>query len=200
MTIPRLLALAAALLLTACVFPGERPEPTIYRLQLPPAAALPSFQTRDAVLALDAPDAPADLRGRAIAYQPAPHQLRYYTLSQWADPPPRMLESALMAAFERAGLFRGVVRSGAAGRADYRLGTELLRLEQDFTAEGPSRLKLVLRVQLTDIAERRLLGSTVVEVVQPAPSDDAVGAVEAAHQALAKAMAETLQFVAESLP
>lgn len=196
------LALSAALAFTGCASTGGGggPERTIYRLELSDQAQLPRFPTRDAVLAVDAPEAPAALRGRDMAYQPQPHQLRYYSRNFWADPPARMLEAALMEAFERAGLFRGVVRNAAAGSADYRLGTELLRLEQDFSGEGPSKMRLALRVQLTDPQERRLLGSRVIEVRMPAPSADAEGGVTAAHEALARAMARTVGFVAESLP
>ena len=193
------LTVAVALSGGCATRPDDGQGLTVYRLQLPADAPLPDVPTADAVLAIESPDAPAVLRTRDIAYQPEQHQLRYYSRSQWADPPPRMLETALVSAFERSQLFRGVVRSSAAGRPDYRLGTELLRLEHDFSGSGGSRLALTMRVQLTDLKERALLGSKVIEVHTPAPSDDAEGAVRAAHQALAQAMSEAVGFAAETL-
>jgi cholesterol transport system auxiliary component len=190
----------AAVLGGGCATGGGEAALSTYRWELPAQTAIPTHPSRDAILDIDAPRAPNSLKSRAIAYQPEPHQLRFYSRSQWADTPPRMLETALVQAFERAGLFRGVVHGPSSVTASYRLSSELLRLEQDFTGEGPSVLRLALRVSLSDLNERRLLGSRVIEAAVPAPSENAEGGVQAAQQALAQAMQEVVRFAAAALP
>lgn len=195
-----ILTLLAAVASGGCATGGSETSLTTYRWELPASLELSGYPTRDAVIDIDAPRAPSSLNSREIAYQPEPHQLRYYSRSQWADTPPRMLESALVNAFERSGLFKGVVHGPSPVDAGYRLGTELLRLEQDFTGEGASVLRLALRVSLSDLNERRLLGSRLIEAAVPAPSENAEGGVRAAQQALAQAVQEVLRFTAATLP
>ena len=74
----------------------------------------------------------------------------------------------------------------------WRLDTELLRLQQEFGAAPPSQLRLTLRATLIDSAGRRVLATREFDLREPAPSEDAAGAVAAARvaaQALARALA-----------
>ena len=85
------------------------------------------------------------------------------------------------------------MRGTSGVRADVRLDTELVRLQQSFLSK-PSRVELVLRVQLVDVGARRVIATRTIEVTQDAPTDDPEGGVVAANAALAGALAEVVTF------
>ena len=76
------------------------------------------------------------------------------------------------------------------------IGDELLLLRQSFLVR-PSRIELALRLQLVDLAARRVLATRYVEVDESAPSDDAPGGVVAANVALAGALAQAAAWCIE---
>jgi cholesterol transport system auxiliary component len=59
-------------------------------------------------------------------------------------------------------------------------------------------VRLVLRVQLVDVRDRRLLGGDTLRLEQPAPSDDAAGGVAAANALLEQAVRQIGTFCARS--
>lgn len=200
MTSPRaivpLLAAGLALLLAGCTTLSP-PAPVSYRLELDPAT-VPTLPPQGGVLLLARPQAEAGADTRGIAYRTAPHQIRYYTRSRWADTPPRMLAAVLAAALERSGLFAAVVDDGRLA-ADYLLTTQLLRLEQIVTEDGAGAFLLRLRMQLIRLPERSLLGSWLIETQAPTTADDAAAGVAAANQALAQAVVEALRSIATAV-
>lgn len=198
-TLPALLAaLLAALLVAGCATAPEAPPLTVYRLDLPTTVELPDYPTRPATVEVARTRAEAGYEGRGIVYQQRDHEIRYYTQSRWAEPPGRMIESNLVAALERSGMFRAVVRGPVAARADYRLESELLDLTQRFQGDA-SRVTLGLRLQLLAQDPPRVLATRVVRGEAAAPAEDAAGAVTAAHEALGRALAEAVRFVAETV-
>ena len=56
----------------------------------------------------------------------------------------------------------------------------MARLQQEFTAR-PSRVRFTLRLELTDLAGHRVIGTRELEAVEPAPSEDAAGGAAAAN-------------------
>jgi cholesterol transport system auxiliary component len=68
-----------------------------------------------------------------------------------------------------------------------------VQFEQDFTVQ-PSRVRLTLRVQLVEVAARRLLASHTLRLEQPATSEDAPGGVAAANALLQQAVQEVADF------
>lgn len=180
-----------------CASTGDGPPPSVYHLGLPAEAAIPRFQTLAATLLLEKPEADAGFTSRAIAYRRSPYELSYYSRSRWADSPARMIEPALVTAMERSGLFQAVLRAPTSARADYRLDTELLRLQQ-VLKDGRAEAQLALRVQLVDNEKRRVVASRIIEASAPA-EPDAAGAVAATHRALAEVLAQTTAFVASAL-
>ena len=77
--------------------------------------------------------------------------------------------------------------------ADLRLATEIVRLQQEF-ATRPSRVELVLRVQLVDVRSRHVVATRVIAETEIAPSDDPGGGVIAANAALRRALAQVVEF------
>jgi cholesterol transport system auxiliary component len=77
--------------------------------------------------------------------------------------------------------------------ADLQLDAEIVHLRQSFLAK-PSRVELTLRAQLVDVADRRVLATRYIEVIEDAASDDAAGGVAAANAAVARALAQVAAF------
>lgn len=194
------LALSLALgplLVTGCSLlqPAPGDEPAQHLLDARPAVAASARQ--ELVLALSAPRAAPGFDTAALVYVQRPHALDHYATHRWADTPARMLGPLLARTLEDAGGFRAIVQASGAVPADLRLDTEIVQLRHSFLAR-PSRAELTLRVQLVDIAGRRVLATRYIEQTQEASTGDPTGGVDAANAALARALAEVAAFCAEA--
>ena len=149
-------------------------------------------------LAVTTPIAAAGFSGIHIIYQRNVNELERFALSQWADTPVQMLAPLIVRAAERSGAFRSVVRSSTAAMSDFRLDTELIRLQQEFTS-NPSRTRLTLRAVLVNTATRRVVASREFDASVASPSEDPRGGVVAANEVANRVLAELAKFCAESV-
>jgi cholesterol transport system auxiliary component len=189
------LGATAALLLGACLS-LPRPEPVeLFTIDPPFEAGPVSGPVSGPVLLVPSPRAGPGLEGPRIAYLLRPNQLQYFSRSQWVEPPARMLGPLTIRALERTGRFQAVTAVTHGTRPDLRLDVELARLQQDFTGL-PSRVRCTLRLQLTDLAGHRVIGTRELEAVEPAPSEDAAGGAAAANVAVKRALAEAAEWCA----
>lgn len=182
-------------LVAGCVPFQQAPQqsPSLHVLQ---PGALPAKAARrsDLTLEVGVPRAAPGFDTPRIAYVERPYAIDYYSRSEWADTPARMLGPLLAAAFERSGAFRAVVLAPTSALAELRVDVELVRLQQDFTIK-PSRADLALRVQVVDARARHVLATLVVEETEPAATQDAYGGVAATNAALERALERTVTFV-----
>lgn len=169
-----------------------------YRLE-PDVANISRFHRHDGILRIERPQANAGVSSRRIAYRLAPYQLQFYTKSRWSDAPTRMIRASLTDAFNASGLFTAAIEGNHLS-ADYLLTSQLLRLEQQLSADEQPAVRLQLRYQLIVLPERRLLASGVISTHAPSPSRDAPGAVTAANAALTELLEQLVQAAAEALP
>ena len=188
----RRMLVLTALLLAGCALPVSRPPAdTLHTLALPATVqltpALPPGKTVQVAL----PTAAPGYGSAAMAYRSAAHELRYYASQRWVERPARLLQQALIDGLAAGGA--PPLAPGSGARPDYRLLTDLVQFEQDFTVQ-PSRVRLTLRVQLVDVAARRLLASQTLRLEQPATSEDAPGGVAAANALLQQAVQEVADF------
>lgn len=148
-----------------------------------PAAPLarPSAPTAPTLL-ISPPQAAAGLDSPHILYARQAHRLAYFAHSEWADTPARMLAPRLVAALDRAGVFRAVVSPPTAVKADLRLDTEVVRLQHNFDTT-PSQVRLTLRATLSDNTTRQVLAQIELDHRADAASEDAHGGVVAANRA-----------------
>lgn len=193
-------ALCCLALLAGCgsLLPKPAAPPTLYALDDVTAIAAPQPAASAPTLIISTPRAAAGFDTRHIVYQRQPHQLDYYAQSQWADTPAQMLAPLLLRALERGGAFRAVLAAPAAAAGDYRLDTELIRLQQDFAAT-PSRVRLTLRAVLVNTATRRAVAAREFDVSLPAPGEDAYGGVRAANQAAQQLLGELAAFCSQAI-
>jgi len=145
------------------------------------------------VLEVGTPRAAPGFDTAAIAYVQKAYTLDYFAVHRWVEPPAQMLAPLLVRALEGTGAFRTVVRGVGGVRADVRLDTEVVRLQQSFLTR-PSRVELVLRTQLVDVGSRRVVATRTIEVTRDAPTDDPEGGVVAANAAVTRALQELAAF------
>ncbi len=136
--------------------------------------------------------------GSAMVYVVKPQRLDHFANHRWTDSPARMLAPLLLRSTETSGLFRSVAAAPAPVRADLRLDSEVLALEQIFSGKQ-SRVRLVIRVELYDMTAQALAGSRVFTIEQPAPSNDPYGGVQAANEAVDQFMGQLRAFLAARL-
>ncbi len=179
-------------MLTACSWVSFEEAPKTYVLD---AVVMPqSTAVRYGVLQVAMPRAQPGFDTPYIAYTRAPLELDYYTKSQWADTPAKMLAPLVVTALESTGGFRAVVIPPAPSSASLRLEIDIIRLQQEFLQQ-PSRVRLTLRAKLFDVASRHVLGTQIFEAVANAPTENAYGGVQAANSAVQQVLQELQGFV-----
>ena len=189
-------ALALPWLVAGCAPFQQAPQesPSLHVLQ-PGAPSTTALRRSAVVVEVNVPRATPGFDTPRIAYVERPYAIDYFSRSEWADTPARMLGPLLARTLEESGAFRAVVLAPTSVRADLRLDVELVRLQQDFTVK-PSRADLALRVQLVDVTAQRVLATRVIEETEPAATQDAYGGVAAANVALRRALERTVAFAA----
>jgi cholesterol transport system auxiliary component len=181
--------LALGTMLTACVMPRTAEGPLHTYLLSPEKgtwATQSSGNKHEAhgVLLLSAPQAEAGFDTPRMVYLTRPHEVSYYATNQWAETPARMMWTVLTQSLEKNGLWKAVVPIPSSVRGDYRLDTQGLVLQQEFS-QSPSQVRVGFRLQLVRLHEQVVVGTRRFEVVENAPTDDAYGGVLAANRALA---------------
>lgn len=199
----RSLAAGLALLaLGACsaLRPASTAPPSFYALDGPaamagvPGVSVPTRSTR--TLIINPPHAAAGFDSQRIIYVREPHKLEYFAHSEWVEAPARMLGPLLLAAIERSGAFRAVVLTPGAAAGDWRLDTEIVRLQHEFQTR-PSRVRFTLRATLVDDRTRRVIAVREFESSIAATSDDPYGGVVAANRAVQGALNDLSLFLSE---
>lgn len=183
--------LAGALAGCGLLAAGRAPAPSLFTLQ-PVFASEAAGGPRGApaepapAIVIAPPGARPGFEGARMAYVTRAYELRYFARHQWVEPPARLLAPLLAAALERGGRFRPVqAHTGIA--PVLRLDTEIVALQQEFDVR-PSQLRFAVRAQLVDAAAGRVLGTTEIEAVEPAGSDDPYAGVVAANRAVARVL------------
>lgn len=156
---------------------AERVEPIPLTLAVSPPRAAPGYDTA------------------RMAFVRQPHALEYFAKNRWLDAPAKMLSPLLVRVLEQRAGFRAVAPASGMVKGDVRLDTEIILLQQEFTT-SPSRLHLMLRVQLVELASHRVLATQVIEMFENAPSDDPYGGVVAANRALPRLLEQIADFSA----
>lgn len=189
-----LLALVALVGACTALKPPQAENVSLYVLAAE-AAPRPNRAQRDAVVEVAAPRAWPGVETTQIAYVRQPYEVEYFAASRWADTPSRMLAPLIARALEERGGFRAVLRAPSAVPADFRLDTEIVRLQHDFGVR-PSRVEITVRAQLTDVRGRRIVASRVFAEAETAKSETAAGGVAAANAALQRVLEQIADFCA----
>ncbi len=173
---------------------GNAPAPGTPAPASAPTADLPA---RQPTLIVNPVQAAAGYDSAHIVYQREPSHQQRFAYNEWVDTPARLLTPALMTALARSGHFAAVVATPSAAAGDLRLDVEIVQLLQDFRQQ-PSRVRLALHAYLVDDTTRRVLAWRDIRAEAAAPSDDPVGGVAAASQAVREALQQLSAFAGEA--
>ncbi|MCB1742591.1 MAG: membrane integrity-associated transporter subunit PqiC [Gammaproteobacteria bacterium] len=191
------LVVVSSLLLTACsVLPQNELAQSMRTYTIEPELPQPGGARPLSAVIHVAPISPAStLQSNRMLYVPRRFELSAFVTSEWASEPAQLLDAWLVRALEQSGHFTKVISGPSSRSADLRLDVELLVLRQEFL-QVPSSIHMVLRAVLTDLRAGQVLASRELAYVQPAPSEDAYGGVQAANQAVGKALSDLVRFSA----
>lgn len=159
-------------------------------------ADLPRAGRRLGTLFVFAPETRPAYDTVRMAYSLGPHHVAYFARHEWAETPSQMLLPLLERSFDATGCCTAVVGPPYAGRFDHTLRTELLELLQDFGTEPP-QLRLALRVLVGD--REQLRGAHEIALAVPMRQKTPEAGVEAASEAMIKALRELVRLVLRDL-
>lgn len=195
----RLIASALGIaLLTGCgslLPPPPAPEQVYVLEAIATPATLQATAPREIVLAISTPRARAGYDTHRMVWVRQTHGLEIFARNRWADTPARMLAPLLVQSLQRSGSFQAIVPATSSASAHWRLDTEIIRLQHDFSVK-PSRVQFTLGVQLIDLATRRVIASAELEEIETASSEDAYGGILATHRALQRLLTRVTAFCA----
>ena len=164
----------------------------------PSAGALAASKARQPVtLVVNMPHAAAGFDSARMAYVRTPHQIEYFTRSEWVDTPARMLLPLITGSLGNSGIFSAVVAAPGGAQGQLMLDLELLRFQQEFL-RSPSRMHLTARAVLQDSSTRAVLAWREFDIEASASSENAYGGVLASQQVLQTLLAQLALFCREN--
>lgn len=198
-------ATLCAVLIAGCsaLTPTASPKPATFYALDDSGVRTPSAAPRPATpgaytLIVNETQAAAGYDSQRLIYLRQPHKLEYFAHSEWVDPPSRMISSLIVGSLERSGVFRAVVSAPGSASGELRLETEVLLLQQEFSAL-PSQVRFVLRAYIAEDGTRRVLATRDFEALVPAPSEDPYGGVRAANMAVRQVLDDLTAFCAQTV-
>jgi cholesterol transport system auxiliary component len=148
-------------------------------------------------LIVNMPKAAAGFDTRHMIYTRSAHQLEYFARNEWVDTPSYMLQPLMVAAIEQTQAFNAVLPKLAAVKTDLRLESEMLGLLQDFSSK-PSVVRFSLRATIIDNTSGKVVALREFSTQVQAASDNPIGGVNAANQAVNTVLKELADFCAET--
>lgn len=185
--------LCSCLLVLSGCFPVKVKESNTYKLQASatkPLVKSPSYKT----LYVSSPTSAAGFNSEDMRYVKVPYLLESFAYNQWVAKPEDMLAPILVHSLQTTNYFKAVIPNNFTGKANFRLDSEVLLLQQDFL-QKPSHETFSLRVALIDVKRDKIIAARVFSVKEKAPYDTPYGGVIAANRALDKLLSQIRQFV-----
>ncbi|HAT8637848.1 TPA: hypothetical protein JBA00_04220 [Legionella pneumophila] len=149
---------------------------------------------RPITIQVTVPEAVAGYQTEEMLYMKKPFKLEPFVKNAWTSPPADMLFPLLVQSLQSSGYFYAVTSSPYSEEADYRLDTQLLKLEQNFIKK-PGVLEFSAKIVLTHISDNQIIGSRIVSLQIPCSQDTPYGGVIAANQATFRFTATATDFV-----
>lgn len=193
----KLLLLGLIFLLVTGCSAVKLPEANTYQISAYSAKRL-AKNPRPINLLVSNPDAVAGYQTGQMLYMQKPYLVEKFANNAWVSPPSDMLFPLLLQSLQSSGYFHAVSSTPYAQGANYRLDTQLIRLEQNFLNK-PSSLHLSVKVILTNLENNRLVSSRMINIVVPCGKDSPYGGVLAANEAAKQLTAAVTQFVVKSI-
>ena len=189
----------ALLAISACSLlqPITPPFPNFYVLEGISGKTSPPAPASAPTLIVSPPHAAAGFDSQRMIYLREPYKLEHFAQSEWIEPPARLLAPLIVDAIVRSGAFRAVVLTPSTAAGDFRLDSEIIRLQQDFRSR-PGSVRLTLRATLIDENTRRVVAWREFDQSVATKSEDPYGGVIAANRALQDTLEKLADFAAET--
>lgn len=181
-----LILLAASTVLSGCLNLGDASKAPVYYVLNDAGPAAPAAP----VVPLPAPT----LRvldtttgnfydTKQLVFSRSPDSRGLYQYARWTERPGKRLADLMRARLGHRGGWN--VSVGSHVQADWLLDTELVEFYHD-AVSAPGQVRLVLRADVVDIKQRKLLGHRVFEQQVPLASYDAAAAAQASSLAVSR--------------
>lgn len=187
----RLFFMATLCLLASCAI--KSPIKNQYKLSLFERASKQAQSSPYSILVAQ-PSAVSGYQTEQMLYIVKPFELKPFSRNAWVGPPANMLFPLILQSLQSSDYFSAVVSSPYSDKADYRLETELIELEQNFLM-NPSMLQFVVKVVLSHISDNRVLASKIITEQICCPTNTPYGGVIAANQATQSFTKTLIDFV-----
>jgi len=193
-----LILAASSLMLAGCVSLGssnETPAVVYYVLHdpAPPAVDMPVRAGAPTLLVLDTATG-SFYDTEQLIFSQTPGTRGQYQFARWTERPGKRFAELMRVRLDRQGAWH-VSAAGGYVRGDLLLDTELIEFYHDAVSQ-PGQVRLVLRAELVDLKQRKLLGRRVFERQVELATYDAAGAAQASNQAVSQALEELTVWLA----
>lgn len=132
--------------------------------------------------------------GVDMIYTDQTYTIKHFTKNSWIAPPAQLITPLLVQSIQNTQYFNAVISGVSAINAEWQLDSQLLLLQQEFTG-NTSQVHLVIRIQLFDIGQQRILATKQINIIEAAPTANPNGGAIAANHVVAKALAQISQFI-----
>jgi cholesterol transport system auxiliary component len=133
-----------------------------------------------------------------MLYVNQPFTLSPFAHHVWIDSPANMIFPLLIQSLEQSHAFKAVASNPQSEPTDYRLDTQVLRLDQSFLTR-PSVLHLVVKIDLTRQQDSQLIASKTFHESVICQQNTPEGGVLAANEAVKVISLKITEFVAKSI-
>lgn len=128
------------------------------------------------------PLAAAGYQGNNMLYLTQHYALSNFVENMWAAPPAEMLHPLITRSLQNTGYFHAVISAPSSVKADFRLDTTLIKLQQDFT-QKPSMLEMVINATLVNEQSFTIIATQRFSIRISTQTDTPYGGVVAANLA-----------------
>lgn len=179
------------ILLSACAV--KMPEKNQYKLEAFCAQKI-SAPSHKATIFISQPDAVSGYNTEQMLYVKKPYKVTPFSKNAWVGSPADMLFPLIVQSLQASRFFAAISSAPNGDKADYRLDTQLISLQQNFLVQ-PSRLDMVIKATLSDIDQNRVVGSHIFNLSESCPIDSPYGGVIAANHATKRFTNQMVRFV-----
>lgn len=144
------------------------------------------------------PDAIAGYQTEQMMYINKPFELSNFAHSAWISSPANMIYPLITQSLQHSGYFHAVASGADVDKADYRIDTQLIELQQNFL-NHPSQVQLTANVVLTHIPDNRIVSSRLIQEKISCSEDTPYGGVIAANKATYLFTATLSNFVIQQI-
>ncbi len=168
-------------LLTSCG-PIKTPPSSSYLISNLNLGKMPTTAKTNLTLLVSNPIANSGYQTSAMIYMITPYELKVFSNNRWVAPPAQMLLPIIVQALREQGYFYAVVAPPFSGLTNYRLDTQLIKLQQEFLLPT-SRVRLVMQATLISNVSNKVVATRLFEAMVSAPANNPYSGVLAANQA-----------------